>query len=148
MAMATIRQLLQYKGGDLWSVTPETIVYDALKLMAEKDIGALLVMEEGELIGIFSERDYARKVILEGKSSKTIPIGEIMSKELTCGCPEQTVEQGLALMNAKHIRHLPIVENGQLIGIVTIGDLVKAVISDKEDLINLYHLYIHGYPCR
>jgi CBS domain-containing protein len=146
--MKTIKQLLHYKGHDLWSVTPDTMVFDALKLMAEKDIGALLVLEMGNLVGIFSERDYARKVILEGKSSKTIPVSEIMSTELTCGCPEQTIEQGLALMNARCVRHLPIVENSQLIGIVTIGDLVNEVISEKEDLINYYEIYIHGYPCR
>jgi CBS domain-containing protein len=148
VAMKTIGQLLHYKGCEIWSITPEEKVFDALKLMAEKDIGALLVLEEGNLVGIFSERDYARKVILEGKSSKTIPVCEIMTTELVCGCPEQTVEQALALMNAKHVRHLPIVEGGRLIGIVTIGDLVKAVISEKEDLIYFYEMYIHGTPCR
>jgi len=146
--MKTIGQLLHYKGHEIWSILPEEKVFDALKLMAEKDIGALLVLEEEMLVGIFSERDYARKVILEGKSSKTIPVREIMTTELVCGCPEQTVEQGLALMNAKHVRHLPIVDNSRLIGIVTIGDLVKAVISEKEDLIYFYEMYIHGSPCR
>ncbi len=145
--MKTIRQLLHYKGIDIWHVKPDSMVYDALKLMSEKDIGAVLVLEAGRLVGIFSERDYARKVILEGKSSKTLHVNEIMCIDIICGCPDQTIEQGLALMNAKRIRHLPIVENGQLIGIVTIGDLVKEVLSDKEDLINFYEVYIHGYPC-
>ena len=146
-AMNTIGQLLHYKGYDVWSVSPNESVFDALKLMAEKDVGAVLVLEEGRLVGIFSERDYARKVILEGKSSKTITVREIMSTDLICACPDFTIEQGLALINAKPIRHLPIVESGKLIGIVTVGDLVKAVISEKEDLISFYEMYIHGHPC-
>jgi len=145
--MKTIDQLLRSKGYDIWSISPDDLVINALKLMAEKDVGALLVLDYEKLVGIFSERDYARKVILEGKSSKTVPVREIMSTEIICGCPEQTVDQGLALMNAKRVRHLPIVDRGNLIGIVTIGDLVKAVISEKEDLISYYEIYIHGAPC-
>ncbi|MCI0519109.1 MAG: CBS domain-containing protein [Chloroflexi bacterium] len=139
--MHTIQRVLAAKGRTVWATTPESTVYAAIQMMAEKDIGALLVLSEGQLVGIFSERDYARKVILKGKSSRELKVGDIMTYKVTYATPSQTVEECLAIMNAEHIRHLPVLEDGQLIGIVTIGDLVKAVISEQKDLI--HHLEKH-----
>ncbi|HEX7540942.1 MAG TPA: CBS domain-containing protein [Anaerolineales bacterium] len=139
--MKTIRQLLKVKGRKIWTVTPATRVFDALKTMAEKDVGALLVVKSKTLVGVFSERDYARKVILQGKSSKDILVSEIMSSPPIFIEPDITVEQGLALMSATHIRHLPVIENNRLIGIVTIGDLVKSLISEQKVVID--HLEKH-----
>ena len=139
--MHTIRRVLETKGYTIWSATPDTLVYDALKLMAEKDVGAILVLDKGKLVGIFSERDYARKVILKGKSSKELMLKDIMTYNVTYASLDQSVEQCLAIMNADHIRHLPIFNGDQLVGIVTIGDLVKAIISEQKDLIK--HLERH-----
>src|SRR5450759_4150399 len=118
--MKTFRQLLKVKGRKIWTVTPATRVFDALQMMAEKDVGALLVVKSKTLVGVFSERDYARKVILQGKSSKDILVSEIMSSPPIFIEPDNTIDQGLALMSAKHIRHLPVMENDRLNGIVTI----------------------------
>ena len=143
--MRTIRRLLNEKGYQIWSTTPDTLVYDALKLMAEKDVGALLVLQNGKLVGIMSERDYARKVILKGKSSKEIQVKDIMNYHVVCTNPDQTIQTCLELMTNKHIRHLPVIEKDELIGIVTIGDLVKAIIAEQEALIRRLEDYIQEY---
>jgi len=140
--MKTISQILKGKGNDTWHVTPETLVFDALKLMAEKDVGALLVMRKGKVAGIFSERDYARKVILKGKSSKKIPVSEIMSTQVIFITPDQSCEKGLALMTAAHVRHLPVFEGESLIGVVSIGDLVNAVMSEQKQVIDKLEQHI------
>ncbi|MFC2028539.1 CBS domain-containing protein [Chloroflexota bacterium] len=140
--MKTIRQVIKEKGSKIWSTTPETQVFDALSLMAEMSIGALLVMEGQEIKGIFSERDYARKVILKGKSSKDILVREIMSTSVRFVTPDQTCEQALALMTDKKIRHLPVMQEGNLLGIVSIGDLVKAVVEDQKRTISKLEEYI------
>jgi CBS domain-containing protein len=140
----TVNQLLQAKGHEVWSVTPDTSVYDALKVMAEKNIGALLVMERGQLAGIFSERDYARKVILKGKSSKEMSVKEIMTDKVDYVHPSESVRGCMALMTEKHHRHLPVLEGGQVIGMISIGDVVKAIISDQEFTIGQLENYITG----
>jgi len=142
--MTTVAQILQGKGNDVWSVSPATVVYNALKAMAEKNVGALLVLEGDELRGIFSERDYARKVILEGKSSREIPVEEIMSPEVFTVSPQQSVEECMALMTDKRVRHLPVVEGGRVIGVISIGDAVKAIISEREFTIKQLENYITG----
>ena len=142
--MTNVAHLLQGKGSDVWSIGPEASVYDAIKMMAEKSVGALLVMETGSLAGIISERDYARKVILRGKSSTETPVREIMTGRVFYVHPEQSVEECMALMTEKHIRHLPVLRGDQVAGIVSIGDLVKALISDREIRIQQLENYITG----
>lgn len=142
--MKTVKQVLEEKGHDIWSITPDTLVYDALKLMADKEVGALLVLEAGKLVGIISERDYARKVILQGKSSLDTPVREIMTQRVICVRPEQTIEECMALMTEKRIRHLPVLVDDQVIGVVSIGDLVKAVIAEKDFMIKHLEKYITG----
>ena len=142
--MKLVKHLLKEKGNAVWSVTPETMVYDALKLMAEKEVGALLVLEGGKLVGIISERDYARKVILKGKSSLDTPVKEIMTPRLQFVRPQQTVEECMALMTDKRIRHLPVLVDDQVVGVLSIGDLVKAVISEKDFMLKQLENYITG----
>lgn len=142
--MTFVRNILQDKGREVWSVSPDSSVFDALKLMADKNIGALLVLEGETLVGIFSERDYARKVILKGKSSKETSVEEIMSSEVLYVRPEQTIEECMALMTNKRIRHLPVLEGNQLLGLISIGDVVKAVIADQEFTIKQLENYITG----
>jgi CBS domain-containing protein len=142
--MNTVSQLLQGKGSNVWSVTPDSSVFEALKLMADKNVGALLVMNDGKLRGILSERDYARKVILLGKSSHELAVREIMSDKVVCVGPQQTVDECMALMNSKRIRHLPVLANGQVIGVLSIGDLVKAVIASQQQTIQQLESYIHS----
>ncbi|HIE55835.1 MAG TPA: CBS domain-containing protein [Chromatiaceae bacterium] len=143
--MTTVNQLLQVKGNDVWSVTPSTTIFEAIKLMADMNIGALLVIENDEIVGIFSERDYARKVALLNRSSKTTPVSEIMSSPVVSVRPDQNLQKCMALMTDKHIRHLPVIdEDGQLTGIISIGDVVKAVISEQEVIINHLQDYISG----
>lgn len=142
--MKTVRQLLQSKGSAVHSVTPEASVFDALRLMADKNIGALLVVSGGKLSGIMSERDYARKVILHGKSSHDMPVSEIMSEKVVTVHPEQTVEDCMALMTGKRIRHLPVVNGDKIVGLLSIGDLVKEVIAEQERTIKQLESYIHS----
>ncbi len=142
--MKTVRQLLQSKGGAVYSVTPETSVFDALKLMAEKNIGAVLAVADGRVAGITTERDYARKVILFGKSSRDMMVREIMSEKVLAVQPGQTVEECMALMTNKRIRHLPVMDGGKLVGLLSIGDLVKEVIAEQELTIKQLESYIHS----
>ncbi len=142
--MITVRRLLQAKPAYVWSINEHATAYEALQLMADKDIGALLVTGDGRLVGIFSERDYARKVILKGKSSKETTVGELMTRELHCVHPGMTMEDCMALMTAMHIRHLPVIENDRLVGIITIGDVVSSMISDKDITIRDLENYITG----
>ena len=142
--MKTINQLLSNKGHNIISVEPDTLVYDALVIMADKHIGALLVLEGGNLAGIFSERDYAREVSLKGKSSRSTPVKEVMSTKLITVTPKQTVEECMSLMSGKRIRHLPVLENEKVIGILSIGDLVQETIAEQEQLIKQLESYIQG----
>lgn len=142
--MTTVRQLLQAKEGALWSVSPDTTVYDALKLMADKNIGALLVLEGSALVGIFSERDYARKVILKGKTSKETFVKEIMTPDVLYVRPNQSIEECMALMTNKRVRHLPVLEENKVLGVISIGDVVKAIISEQEFTIHQLENYITG----
>ncbi len=142
--MTTIGQLLESKGRQVWSVNTEATVYDALRLMAEKNIGALIVMHEGHIVGVISERDYARKVILEGKTSRDTPVSEIMTTTVLHALPEQSVADCMALMTDKRVRHLPVMDDGQISGIVSIGDLVKAIIAEQEFVIGQLENYISG----
>lgn len=141
--MKTVKQMLQLKGGAVHSVTPQTMVFDALKLMAEKNIGAVLVLADGKVAGIMTERDYARKVILFGKSSRDIAVREIMSDKVLTVQTAQTVEECMALMTNKRIRHLPVMDGDKLVGLLSIGDLVKEVIAEQELTIKQLESYIH-----
>ena len=140
--MKLVRHILDTKGDEIWHTTPEDSVLDAIKLMAEKKIGALLVMEDENLSGIVSERDYARKVILQGKSSRETPVKDIMTAEVTVINPQETVEKCMALMTEKRMRHLPVIEDGKVVGVVSIGDLVKAIIAEQQFQIEQLESYI------
>ena len=144
--MKTVRQLLDAKGNSILSISSDSTVYDALVIMAEKHVGALLIMDAGHLVGIFSERDYARSVVLKGKSSKDTPIKEVMTPGslLITVNPGQTVEECLNLVSDKRIRHLPVLEDGKVIGVLSIGDLVKATIEYQQFLIQQLESYIHS----
>jgi len=143
----TIASILHNKGGAIWSIAPDTTVYAALALMAEKAVGALLVISERRLVGILSERDYARKIILHGRSSKDTRVDEVMTRSPITVTPEQTVDECMRLMTQHRVRHLPVLDRGSLAGIVSIGDLVNAIISAQEHTIKQLHTYIGGqYP--
>lgn len=142
--MTTVRHLLDRKGRDLFSVAPEDPVLEAIQLMADHHIGALLVMKGDELAGIISERDYARKVILLGRSASETPVWQIMSSPVTTVTPEQPIEDCMRLVTEKRIRHLPVVEDGHVVGVISIGDLVKAVIEDQQHTIEQLESYIHS----
>jgi CBS domain-containing protein len=142
--MKTVEQILDAKGSDVWSITPDASVLEAIKLMAEKEVGALLVMTGEKPVGIVSERDYARKVILKGRSSKKTPIQDIMTTHVVCVSPDQSIEECMALMTEKHIRHLPVMDGEQLRGMLSIGDLVKAVIAEQKLVIKELERYISG----
>ena len=144
--MKTVKEILENKGHQIWSVTPDTTVYAALKLLAEKGIGAVLVMSNETLVGIMSERDYARKVALQGKSSLTLKVSEIMSSNVMYIDISQTVEDCMALMINKRIRHLPVFDEGKLVGFISIGDVVKALIDEKEFMIDQLVHYIKDTP--
>ncbi len=141
--MKTVKQLLQAKGGTVHAVAADASVLEAIKLMAAKGIGALVVLDAGRMAGVVSERDYARKVILLGRSSQDTAVREIMTDEVVTVRPEQTVEECMALMTERRIRHLPVVDGGKLAGVVSIGDLVKEVIADREETIKQLESYIH-----
>ena len=142
--MKTARDLLTTKGREVHAVAPDATVYDALALMAEKGVGAVIVLEGGRLVGILSERDYARGVILQGRTSRNMTVAELMSSPVLTVRLEQTIEDCMALMTARHVRHLPVVEREALLGIVTIGDVVKQIISEQEHLIRELENYIRG----
>ncbi|MBP1647930.1 MAG: putative signal transduction protein with domain [Bacteroidetes bacterium] len=142
--MNNVRQLLQTKGKDVWSITPGTSVLDALKLMADKNIGALMVIDGERLAGIFSERDYARKVTLKGKSSRELTVAEIMTTDVISVRPEQTIVDCMELMTEKRIRHLPVIDAGRTVGVISIGDVVKSIISVQKDTITHLEEYITG----
>ena len=142
--MISIRQLLKRKGSEVWSTSPDASVYEALQLLAEKNIGALVVLRDGELVGVISERDYARKVILHRKTSMKTPVMEIMTEEVITVGTGSTVEEAMILMTDKRIRHLPVVEGEKIVGVVSIGDLVKAIIADQEFTIDQLAKYISG----
>ena len=142
--MKTVRQLLQVKGSQIYAIAPDARVFEALTLMAEREVGALVVTDGGRLAGIISERDYARKVILHGKSSHEMQVRDIMTAKVIAVHPGQTVEECMALMTGKRIRHLPVIEGDRLIGVVSIGDLVKEVIAEQEQTIKQLESYIHS----
>jgi CBS domain-containing protein len=142
--MAIVRQLLDGKGRALFSVTPEDPVLEAIRLMADKHVGALLVMKGEELVGIVSERDYARKVILLGRSSDSTPVWQIMSAPVHTVSPDKSVQDCMRIMTERRIRHLPVVERGRVAGVISIGDLVKAVIEDQQHTIEQLETYIHS----
>jgi CBS domain-containing protein len=144
--MMTVKDILQTKGQDVLSITPEATVYEALKLMADKNVGALIVLDGENVAGIISERDYARKVILHGKSSREMQVGEIMTSKVYYMRPEQNLQECMAQMTDRHVRHLPILEEGRLVGIISIGDVVKAIIAEHESTIKLLENYITGVP--
>jgi CBS domain-containing protein len=140
--MKTVRNILEAKGRDVWCVEPGATVLDALRLMAEKEIGALVVWDGERVVGIISERDYARKVILLGRSSLTTSVKDIMSSPVVYTHPRQTIEECMALVTEKRVRHLPVIEEGRLIGLVSIGDLVKSIIADQQFIIEQLERYI------
>jgi len=137
-----VRDILTRKGNDVWSISPSASVYDAMKLMADKGIGALLVMEGEKLVGIISERDYARKVILQGRSSRTTSVEKIMTSRVAYAEPGQNIEECMAVMTEKRIRHLPVMEASQVRGVISIGDLVKSIIDEQKFIIEQLERYI------
>ena len=142
--MTTVRQLLDQKGRNIWSIHPDATVLDAVAKMAEKDVGSLVVMEGDELVGIITERHYARNVVLKGKTSPATPVRDIMESHVVIARPEQSIDQCMALMSEKRVRHLPVFEGKKLIGIVSIGDLVKGTIGDQKFTIDQLEHYIRG----
>jgi CBS domain-containing protein len=142
--MTTVKTVLLAKNNAIWSIAPNAFVFDALTLMAEKNIGALLVMQQEQVVGIFSERDYARKIVLKGESSRTTTVKDVMTSGVLIVHPEQSIEECMALMTEKHVRHLPVLEKGELIGLISIGDVVKAIISEHEYTIKQLENYITG----
>ena len=131
----TVSQLLDKKGRNVWTISPQASVYDALKLIADKDIGALVVTDGGKILGMFSERDYARKVVLQGRWSKETTVADVMTKQVYFVPPWRTLDECMALMTYKRVRHLPVLESGRLVGVVSIGDVVKEIISEQEFVI-------------
>lgn len=142
--MHNIRHILSQKGQAIWSVSSQQTVYEAVRTMAELGVGALMVIDDGQLIGMFSERDYARKVILEGKASRETKVSEVMSAPPITIHPQATAQEGLALMTQRRFRHLPVIDQGKLLGLVSIGDLVNAVIDDQQALIAQLERYVSG----
>lgn len=141
-----IREILTQKGSTVWSITPETTVLDAIKLMAEKNVGALLVTRENRLVGVLSERDYTRNVVLKGRASKDTPVREIISGRVISVSPDHTVQECMRLMTEHRIRHLPVVEGIKILGVISIGDLVNSIISAQNSTIEQLETYITGFP--
>ncbi len=142
--MTTVKQLLDAKGREVYFVRPDDTVLDALKMMEDENLGAVLVKDGDRLVGIFTERQYARKVFLKGRSSPKTPVREVMETNVICVAPEQTADACMALMTEKRIRHLPVLRDDQLVGIISIGDLVKSIISDREFTIEQLEHFIRG----
>ena len=140
--MRTVAQLLDEKGTDVWTVPPDATVYQMLEMLADKDVGALLVMAGEELLGIVSERDYARKVVLRDRSSKKALVSDIMTSEVSCVTPEQSVDECMSLMTDRRIRHLPVLVEGKVAGMISIGDVVRAMISEQQFMIQQLERYI------
>jgi Predicted signal-transduction protein containing cAMP-binding and CBS domains len=144
--IGTISEILSQKGTQVWTVSPDTMVFDAIQLMADKNIGALLVTDHGNLVGIMSERDYTRKIALKGKSSKQTPVRDIISGNVVTASPSHTVEDCMRLMTDHRVRHLPVLAGEEILGIVSIGDLVNWIISAQTTAIQQLQTYITGYP--
>lgn len=142
--MTSVEQLLKFKGSQTWSVAPQATVYEALQKMSEKETGALLVIDEGNLVGIFTERDYARKLILKGKFSRDTAVRELMTQNVLYVEPQNSIVDCMMLMTNNRVRHLPVMDNQQLVGIVTIGDVVRQIISEQESTIQQLEKYITG----
>ena len=142
--MRSVKDILQEKGTEVYAISPDATVYEALQLMADKNVGALMVMEGDTAVGLISERDYARKIVLKGKFSKDVPVHEIMTAHIVRIGPDSDVENCMELMTDKRVRHLPVFENDRLIGIISIGDIVKAIIEHKEEIIEQLENYIKG----
>ena len=144
--VGTIAEILNHKGGAVWCISPEAMVFDAIQMMADKNVGALLVTEQNKLRGIISERDYTRKIALKGKSSKQTPVKEILSEHVIHVTPTHTVEECMRLMTHHRVRHLPVLEGDRILGVVSIGDLVNWIISAQTTTIHQLETYISGYP--
>jgi len=138
----TVAQVLQRKGHAYWSIVPSATAYEALELMADRNLGALLVVDQHKLVGMFSERDYARKVILKGKSSKSTTVGQLMSSPPICVDPGKSLRECMVIMTNSHVRHLPVMDGDLLVGVVSIGDIVNAIISEQETTIQDLESYI------
>jgi CBS domain-containing protein len=142
--MSKVKEILDLKGRAVWSIAPVATVYDAMRLMADKGIGALLVLEGEKLNGIVTERDYARKVILQGHSSRTTQVSEIMTARVAYAGLDQDIEECMAIMTEERVRHLPVIDNGRVVGIISIGDLVKSIIAEQKFMIEQLVRYING----
>jgi CBS domain-containing protein len=142
--MTTIKHVLDKKGHDVQFIHPDASVFDAIKLLAESDIGSLVVLDDDKLVGIITERHYAREIVLKGKTSSGTLVRDIMSKKVICTRPDQAVEECMAVMTARAVRHLPVLEHGRLVGIVSIGDMVNSIIADQKFVIEQLEHYIHG----
>lgn len=142
--MVTVRQLLDGKGADIWSVSPDDSVFEAVQVMSDRDVGALMVLDGGRVAGIISERDYARKIALEGRASRDTKVADIMTTRVVYALPTQTVDECLALMTDKRIRHLPVMNGDDLVGVLSIGDLVKSKIEEQQHVIEQLEQYIAG----
>ena len=142
--MTTIKQMLDKKGRDVHSISPDASVFDALKVMAQHDIGSLVVLESEKLVGIITERHYSREIVLKGKTSPATRVRDIMSTEVVCARPEQSVAECMSVMTARAVRHLPVLDQDQVVGIVSIGDMVKSVIDEQKFIIDQLEHYIHG----
>ena len=140
--MTTVQRLLQHKGHTVWSIPPDASVFEAVQLMADKRVGALMVVDRNELVGLISERDYAREIVLKDRASRDTPVSAIMTQRVLYVRPQQTLEECMALMTEKHLRHLPVLDNGRLIGVVSMRDVVKDLIAEKEFLIEQMENYI------
>jgi CBS domain-containing protein len=140
--MTTVQRLLEHKGHTVWSIAPDASVFEAVQLMADKRVGALMVVDRNELIGVISERDYAREIVLKDRVSRDTPVSAIMTQRVLYVRPQQTLEECMALMTEKHLRHLPVLDNGRLVGVVSMRDVVKDLIAEKEFLIEQMENYI------